>query len=358
MSRINNWYYGPVERNSANSSGANSFSSYGNDLQSLSREFSDMLSAQADKNNAWSAEQAQKQMDFQRQAQQRSMDFNSKEAAKNRDWQKMMSDTAHQREVRDLMAAGLNPILAVNGGNGAPVGSGSTASSTGSQSGAKGDTDMTSNAALVSLMSAVLNQRTQLEIADTNAKTNLAVAEKYNAISKYLGELQNSTSLYLGERGLGNSLAIAGISAAASRDVAGIHAAASEYAADQSRAASQYATNVQSWTSRAVAEINKSSHIVGQKISSQASKYAADVSAAARRYEVDATIKNAQDLQRKQQIFDDYVKKHYPTNVWQAISGMTSQVRDLFNFGSAFVGSPTAGSRGGFGGSRGSYSSR
>ena len=347
--------YVPMVRNSAKSTGTNSPSSYASDMRSIANEFQDMLTAQADKNNAWSAEQAAKQMDFQRQSQQRSMDFNSKEAAKNRDWQKMMSDTAHQREVRDLIAAGLNPILAVNGGNGAPVGSGATASSTGSQSGAKGDTDTSANAALVSLMSAVLNQRTQLEIADTNAKTNLAVAEKYNAITKYLGELQNSTNLYLGERGLSNSLAIAGISASASRDVAGIHAAASEYAADQSRAASQYATNVQSWTSRAVAEINKSSHIVGQQISSQASKYAADVSAAARRYETNASIQNAQDLQKKQQIFDDYVKKHYPSNVWQAISGMAGQFRDLWNFGSSYVGQPSAGgsySRGGFGSRR------
>lgn len=347
--------YVPMVRNSASSTGTNSPSSYGNDMRSIANEFQDMLSAQADKNNAWSAEQAHKQMEFQKKSQQRSMDFNAKEAAKNRDWQKMMSDTAHQREVRDLIAAGLNPILAVNGGNGAPVGSGATASSTGSQSGAKGDTDTSANAALVSLMSAVLNQRTQLEIADTNAKTNLAVAEKYNAITKYLGELQNSTNLYLGERGLSNSLAIAGISASASRDVAGIHAAATEYAADQNRAASQYATNVQSWTSRAVAEINKSSHIVGQQISSQASKYAADVSAAARRYETNASIQNAQDLQKKQQIFDDYVKKHYPSNVWQAISGMASQARDLWNFGSAYVGQPSAGgsySRGGFGSRR------
>ena len=136
--------YVPMVRNSARSTGTNSPSSYGNDMRSIATEFQDMLTAQADKNNAWSAEQAQKQMDFQRAAQQRSMDFNSKEAAKNRNWQKMMSDTAHQREVRDLMAAGLNPILAVNGGNGAPVGSGATASSTGSQSGAKGDTDTSS----------------------------------------------------------------------------------------------------------------------------------------------------------------------------------------------------------------------
>ena len=308
---------------------------------------------QSRENNLWSAEQAERQMRYQTESQRKAMDFNAAEAAKNRDWQKMMSDTAHQREVRDLMKAGLNPVLSVNGGNGASVGSGATAGSVGAGSGSKGDTDTSANSAIVSLLSAVLNRKTQLEIADTNAKTNLAVAEKYNAISKYLGELQNSTSLYLGEKGLINSMAIAGIQAAASQNVAGIHAGAQKYAADKSYQASVYASNVQSWTSKAVATINASSHIVGSNISAQANKYAARLQAAARIYEANGSWENARYLQQQQQIFEDYVKKHYPSNIWQAIAGMSSQGRDWLLHGDTYFGAPSPpSSSGGFGSSR------
>ena len=57
--------------------------------------------------------------------------FNAAEAQKTRSWMKKMSSTVHQREVKDLKKAGLNPILSAHGGanvGASPSASGSAAS--------------------------------------------------------------------------------------------------------------------------------------------------------------------------------------------------------------------------------------
>ena len=109
----------------------------------------DMVNQMTAANNAWSAEQAQIQ----------------------RDWQERMSNTAHQREVADLLAAGLNPAI--------------SASSSGASTptGAKGDTD-------TSGVASVMSYFTQTTQALINAQTQTAIADKTTAMNELIARLQ------------------------------------------------------------------------------------------------------------------------------------------------------------------------
>lgn len=149
----------------------------------------------AQANNAASAEQARIQRDWQEVQNAKAMEFNANEAAKNRDWQAMMSNTAHQREMKDLMAAGLNPVLSAMNGNGAAVTSGATAQGVTSQ-GAKGETDTSTNGAIANLLGSILSAQTQLQAANINARTQEAVADKYTAMEQIVASIAASASRY------------------------------------------------------------------------------------------------------------------------------------------------------------------
>lgn len=195
-------------------------------------------------NNAWSAAQADRQMAFQQASAREAMQFNADQAEISRHWQEMMSNTAHQREIKDLQAAGLNPVLSAMGGSGAPVTSGATASGYSSQ-GAKGDTDTSLSGALVSLFGSMLQSQTAIANQAVSARTQEAIADRNNSTSRLIAELQSRTQL--------NSATIA---AAASQYAADRHVDASYLAAQISANAQKYGYDLQSMTQKEIAAFN------------------------------------------------------------------------------------------------------
>lgn len=174
--------------------------------------------AQADKANAFTADMAAKQMAFQEN----------------------MSNTSHQREVKDLIAAGLNPVLSANNGASSPAGAG------GSGQGATADTSAST------LKAQMYMQQMQVGAQLAQTKANIESAQK---VAKWQNDLNREMTLagYKNQKDIANIQAAASMYGADSASSASAYAsqlgaAASRYGADQSYAASKYATdNPNNW---------------------------------------------------------------------------------------------------------------
>lgn len=149
----------------------------------------------ADRNNTNALAAAQMANVASAVSAERQYRFNSQEAQKQRDWQERMSNTAYQRQIADLKAAGLNPVLGYMQGQGATTPSGAAASGA-NYHGAQAQVDMSANEVLQSLYSSLINSATQKDIAQINASTALQQAAISSAAAVSAANIGASASRY------------------------------------------------------------------------------------------------------------------------------------------------------------------
>lgn len=157
-------------------------------------------------------------------------------ANKQMSFQQFMSDTSHQREVADLQAAGLNPVLSANAGASTPAGASSSSDGT---------------ALSGTIQNRLLNKqiKAQNKLASLDRKQALKIAREQMSASMLMNKYSTDMSYQLGAYQSDNNLAglkyQADASSSAQRFAALQAAMASMYGADQARAASEFASRTQ-----------------------------------------------------------------------------------------------------------------
>lgn len=118
---------------------------------------------------------------------QDSMRFSALQAKTQQDFQEYMSNTSHVREVADLKAAGLNPILSGTGGMGASTAQGAAA---------RGEMGSASAQPVVNEGASALEQaRTAAEIANLNENRKLTQAQTLKVAAETATEMERPANI-------------------------------------------------------------------------------------------------------------------------------------------------------------------
>lgn len=164
----------------------------------------------------------------------RILQANQNSAREQMAFQAEMSNTSHQREVKDLLAAGLNPILSANGGASTPSGSYAAVDS--------------------SMLNAKANAKLQNQLADkanqTSQFNNYVTQQNQKAMNKYSVDKGAEVNKYIAKLNAATSLEQSAIAAQASMYGANAAASASMYGANVAASASRYASDTSITDSR------------------------------------------------------------------------------------------------------------
>lgn len=202
--------------------------------------YANQVLAQISANNTSAAHAAEDANRWNQSFMNQSMDYNHDEAEINRNWQEYMSNTSHQREVQDLLKAGLNPILSAHGGATTP--SGATASSS-AQSAAQANTDMSGSSVIGNLFNTLINSSTSIQMNKDNLANQLAVASLALQGTKYSADKGFQSTKYASDNSYNASIYGANSAAAAANYSAWMANDAAKYSSDNAFKASKYAAD-------------------------------------------------------------------------------------------------------------------
>lgn len=200
--------------------------------------YANQVLAQISANNTSAAHAAEDANRWNQSFLNQSMDYNHNEAQLNRDFQEYMSGTSHQREVQDLLKAGLNPILSAHGGATTPSGA---AASSSAQSAAQANTDMTGASVLGSLFNTLVNSSTSIQMNKDNLANQLAVANLALQGTKYSADKGFQSTKYASNNSYAASVYGANSAASASNYAAYMANDAAKYASDNPSSFGGYA---------------------------------------------------------------------------------------------------------------------